>query len=862
MPVAKGSTLLVAFVMVTAAPTAPASGPPVLWRSDWYTTAPLTLNHNDLSVRDRLGSIGFAANRDVVLTAPSRQMFGSGDYLQVVRLRPDGSVRWAGTFGEYAGSAHVSATLADADGSATILARVGEPTMIVRFAPNGDYSWYRFLSAAWVARASATRLAAASCRQLSVLDAASGNIVWQRPLGTSECVRNGLLVDAEGNLYVASGLRRDGLLRIRLAKFDATGNELWHVERAAAEAGGLAGIGPSLVYLAVSDELEALRISDGSPAWSAPSRRVLMGAGTNPEPIVIEPQSITRLDADTGKPRWTTPLSDVGLARVVTGSLLLECGTRRCRLDLESGFIVWDVPDETGDRAWLAFGDPYTNTVRAIARPYSSASVAAPYLDYRIDFENGQIVAQLPAVELPQGVDSTSALDADGDVMEFALSQQPTYPALHLRRVHATTGATLWEQRSLLDDLGPEASVELQQGSMATAGDQIAVVVPLSNYPWSSSCGPAGAHVATYDRISGALRWKRLLRDPDQSCTEVSSPALDVKGNVFVSVAARVACDPAPRTDCQRRSLYKLGGLDGDVIWRVDEDLQGLEYGSPSDPKDVHIVGDDPVVMGPFAAESATLRRYSGSDGSVRWSSFEFADTHDQSWMIERIDEGHVIFRARDAASGERITAKIDLMTGATLWRATSDPSPAPSCESYDSCLLGSNAMVMPDGDVLRGIQLNWMPWLSLERNDGSGIIERWQASPGSAHIDSGITRILRDPDGLRATLRRASAASRNEPGGDGRCPHGASPWSTGAAWRHFRPDAGGGLVRSAGTAIGRPDARDEFFRWLVGPTHQRSRPAGYDCGSTRKPQGGGRDRHSRIAWREPADHREGGIRG
>lgn len=762
MPVANGVIARVAAVLACVGLSMPAAGSPVLWRNDWYGSAPLTMNHLDLSTRMRNSdSIAFAPDRDVLLAAPSVHMLRSyRDAEQIVRLRHDGTVRWASSIGGYGDDGAPSKLYPEADGGATVLVRLpGNPGMVVRLDASGGVVWQRWVSGGRIHRISPSRLAIASCSRASVLDASNGNVVWQRALRREPCVDGGFQVDGEGNLYVLSGAQRDGSLHYRITRLDASGNEGWHQERTG-EPYEMVAIGSSSIYLKADDELEAVRTSDGSVAWTTSAWAVVLGGAPSPEPVVFHANSVMRLNAETGQPRWATLVPGVEMANAVAGSLLLASGARRQRIDLASGAIIWDVPDIGDSIAWLAFGDLNANTVRAIGRPASLDHVAAPYLDYRVDYSNGQIVSELPAIDVQQGLDSISAMDADGDVVEFAVSQQPGYAGMHLRRVDGSTGTTLWEQGSLLDDLGPEVSIELQQGRMATAGDHVAIAVPLSDHSWSSNCGAAGTHVAVYDRISGALRWKRLLRDPDQLCTEASSPVMDDAGNVLLSISAKISCNPWPPRDCQRRSLYKLRGTDGSVVWRVDEDMEGLEFGSPSDPKVIHMVGHDPVVMGPFAAEAATLRRYSGADGSIRWTSFEFAGTSELLWELERIDDRHVIFHGGDLASEQRSSAKIDLEAGTTLWRAVSSPSPAPACESVDHCLLSSNSIVMPGGDVLRGVQLNWMPWLTLARNDGSGLVERWQAAPGSVDLDSGIVRIMRDAEGLRGTLRRGSNAS------------------------------------------------------------------------------------------------------
>ena len=761
MPIADGVMVRVAGALACVGLSTPAAAATsVLWRNDWYGSAPLSMNHIDLSTR--IGgsvSIAFAPDGDVLLAAPSVHMLRSyRNYEQIVRRRRDGTVRWASSIG-YGGEGIPSTLYPETDGGATVLLHApGSPRMIVRLDANGDVVWRRSVSGSRLHRMSPSFFATASCSRASFLEASNGNVVWQRVMGPDACMDGGSQVDGEGNLYVLSGAWRNGSQHYRITRLDPSGNEVWHRERPGG-AHKMVAIGSSSIYLLGDDELAAVRTSDGSVAWTTPAWDVVPGGVPTPDPLVFHAHSLTRLNAETGQPRWTTPVQSVRMANVVADSVLLESATGRQRIDLASGAILWDVPHEGTSIAWLAFGDLDANTVRAIGRPASLDHVAAAYLDYRIDFATGQIVSQLAAIDVQQGLDSISAMDADGDVVEFAVSQQPRYAGIHLRRVDGSTGATIWEQGGLLDELGPDVSTELQQGDMAAAGDHVAIAVPLSDYSGSSDCGVAGTHVAVYDRIGGELRWKRLLRDPDQLCTEVSSPEVDAMGNVFLSASARIACYFWPPRDCQRRSLYKLLASDGSVLWRVDEDMEGLEYGSPSDPKEIHMVGGDPVVMGPFAGEAATLRRYSGADGSIRWSSFEFAGTSELLWELERIDDGHAIFHGGDLESDQRSTARIDLDTGATLWRAVSNPSPAPACESYQVCSIYSNPMIMPGGSVLRGFQLNGDPWLSLAHNDGSGFIERWQAAPGSELLDSGIRRIVGDPNGVRTTLSRGNSA-------------------------------------------------------------------------------------------------------
>lgn len=729
-----------------------------VWQNDWLISSPVTLQAapSGEDYGKPFTAIAFAAGHEYVIAAPSPH---ATEY-QVLRMAADGSARWSAGIYDYSDDAQIFAIRPLDDGGA--LVALGYPGVeaysdaIVRYAADGGLEWSRILPTGWLARVSSTRTASAGCSRLSVFDDADGNVVWQRELGPRvSCSVGGLAADAQGNLYASIERQADfSVTGYRIVAFDPQGTPKWQVESDDAYGGDVVGVAGARLHVRGSSELRALRLTDGSLAWSAPiaaQARILFSRDGVDEALVIGGGTVQRLASETGVPHWSVPLAtDIEVADVVGDALLLAAPDgSRIRIDTTDGSVVWNVA-ATGDPVrWFAFGDLEAGAVQGLAQPQSASPGASPAVMHTVDFASGQIVdsTELPAI--PQGFNVADNLDVDGNVINSGVSQHSGFPRFRLRRVDAASGATAWELDEPIDDFGTEYRFALPVAQVATRGARIAASMAISE---GFDCHVAGwARVASYRLADGGRDWVATLRDFDQLCTRVSAPAPDAAGNVFVSVSAIVPCEDGTIMGCQRRTLYKLAAADGSVEWRVDEELDAGIEGLVADPKPLHVFGADVVVPGGFAGSTASVRRHAGTDGSIQWSSTEFTDSMRFSGEIDVLDGHRLVLRGHDQSVGTVGWAGLDADNGATLW---SSQAPAfPACVPFASCSLGwgSDSRLLPDGTLLDAYQQDFTPWLSRWHNDGSGQIDHWRAAPGSPMTSFAIAWL--SPDASHATL-------------------------------------------------------------------------------------------------------------
>lgn len=736
-----------------------------LWQNDWLVASPPTLQSAPSGERAGKPStaIAFGADHERVIAAPSPH---APEY-HIVRMRADGSARWSAGIHDYNDDAQVFAIRALDDGGA--LVALGYPGVetysdaIVRYAANGGLVWSRILPTGWLARVSPTRTASAGCSRLTVFDDADGNVAWQRELGSgTSCSTGGLAADAQGNLYASIERQANfSVTGYRIVAFDPEGARKWQVESDDAHGGDVVGVDSARLHVRGGSELRALRLTDGSLAWSTPiaaqARIVFSGDGTH-EAIVIGGGTVQRLASDTGVPRWSIPLAGgVTTADVIEDALLVAMSDgSRIRVDTANGGVVWNVAAIGAPVRWFAFGDLQGDSVQGLAQAEPEGPGAMPAVIHAIDFASGQIAGSTALPAIPQGFNVADTLAMDGDVLSSGVSQHAGYPHFRLRRVDAASGATAWELDEPIDDFDPAYSFALPVAQVVTKGDRIVASMAISD---GFDCHVAGwARVASYRLADGERDWVATLRDFDQLCSRVSAPVPDAAGNVFVSVSAIVPCQDGTVMGCQRRTLYKLAAADGSVEWRVDEELDAGIEGLVADPKPLHVFGADVVVPGGFVGSTASLRRYSGEDGSILWSSSEFTTSMRYTGRIDVLDEQHLVLHASDQSAGTIGWAGLDADNGATLW---SSQAPQTPCVPLASCSLGyaSDPRVLPDGNLLDAYQHDFAPWLSRWHYDGSGQIDHWMAAPGSPMTSFAIAWL--SPEASHATLLHRHRALR-----------------------------------------------------------------------------------------------------
>ena len=725
-----------------------------LWQNDWLVSSPPTLQGAPSGERAGKPSmaIAFGSNHERVIAAPSPH----ASEHHIVRIAADGSARWSAGIHDYNDEAQVFAIRALDDGGA--LVALGYPGVetysdgIVRYAADGGLVWSRILPTGWLARVSPTRTASAGCSRLTVFDDADGNVAWQRELGSgTSCSTGGLAADAQGNLYASIERQANfSVTGYRIVAFDPEGARKWQVESDDAHGGDVVGVDSARLHVRGGSELRALRLTDGSLAWSTPiaaqARIVFSGDGTH-EAIVIGGGTVQRLASDTGVPRWSIPLAgDVTTADVIEDALLLAISDgSRIRVDTANGGVVWNVAAIGAPVRWFAFGDLEGNLVQGLAQAQPEGPGAMPAVIHAIDFASGQIAGSTALPAIPQGFNVADTLAMGGDVLNSGVSQHAGYPHFRLRRVDAGSGTTAWELDEPIEEFGVSYRFSLPIPQLATNGAHVAASMAISD---EVDCHVGGwARVASYRLVDGGRDWIVTLRDFDQLCTRVSPPAPDAEGNVFVSVSSVVPCEDGTIPGCQRRTLYKLAAADGSVAWRVDEEF---DAGAGGLPKPLYVFGPDVVVSGEFVGSTASLRRYSGADGSILWSSTEFTTSMRYTGRIDVLDDHHLVLHAHDQSAGTIGWAGLDADNGATLW---SSQAPTIPCVPFASCSLGyaSDPRVLPDGTLLAAYQQDFAPWLSRWYYDGSGQIDHWMAAPGSPMTSFAIAWL--SPDASHATL-------------------------------------------------------------------------------------------------------------
>ncbi|MEO5560837.1 MAG: PQQ-binding-like beta-propeller repeat protein [Dokdonella sp.] len=737
-----GFALAAVSMMVTSvAPQARASE---IWRNDWIVQAPATLitYTPQPSPRKPMAAFAFGANGDVLFDAFNLRYSYPDETF--VRLGNSGALRW---------SSHADlvayAALVEDGGDAFLALGVRDSgdfaDRVTHVAANGSIAWSRGLPTGWLAKAGSGRLASLGCNSLTMLDADSGDVLWERVFAAdrSDNCHGNVVADDQGNLYVELGIGNYDIgviSNFRTLKFAADGTELWSVAEVD-NGGSLIGVGGAALYLRTATGVRALRIADGGPIWSASldaTANVLLGSGDPVEPMVVAPDFVQRLAFATGAPRWTASLPGLtGVAAVIGDAIVVASSSSFTKLDSASGAVVWT--HAAADNAWRGFG-AFDGAAFIGVAATSNDGVSA--LE-RIDASSGEMT-EIAMPSIVQGVDAVSVTDETGDIASAGMSVQGGQTVLRLRKVD-TAGATVWETADTIDTLISSPWL-ISPPSLAMGSGVVAVGTTVSTGFCSAIYGQGYALVTLHDRVTGQLKWSVPLDiDHAQHCAWVSNPSFDTNGDVIVAASAIGACVDFGDT-CERQSLYKLAASTGAVLWHVDNiGYQTLNY--QIFPQAFSLVGSDVLLHGPFVSSQDTIRRLSGANGEVQWTSGLFHEKYYISDAVYAIDPNHVV-----VFSGTDTTidwASLDINTGTASWTST---TPRPVC-APQGCAVGAFDLLPYHGDLLSGGELNFAPSLKRYHNDGSSVADSWVIGPTNPLIYGGITSLWRDPNDLVETF-------------------------------------------------------------------------------------------------------------
>ncbi|HKE47883.1 MAG TPA: PQQ-binding-like beta-propeller repeat protein, partial [Rhodanobacteraceae bacterium] len=687
-----------------------------VWSNLWTVAEPPTL-HAYLPTFDAWPSppaaglpstaAAFATNGDVV--------FGAGtatptEY-QFVRMAPDGSVRWSANVDWYDGATYAGAEalIATDDGGALIAVGNGyydDGDHVIRIGADGSALWSRDVPTGWLADVGAGRIASASGTTLTVMDATTGDVLWQRRLNQDIGAEpaGGVAADAAGNLYATFPIGAPALgtpaSAFRVIRFDANGDAAWNVETPVADGASIVGVGDAYLFVRTALDVRALRLANGSVAWTqpiSPTARVLV-AGSPAEALVVESDAIRRLAADNGDVRWTTPLTGATrLASTVANAVLVNTSAGVAKVDVDSGAIAWTHALPAGDAAFWATLGGTPDDVFAIGRaPYGT--FAAPPAIRRIDFASGAVSDAIAVAPVEQGVVAQSAVDAAGDVVAASAGVEN----IRVRSVDGSTGATQWDIVDALDGMPP---VSVGSPGIGAGGDAIAVATALNAGDLSG--GPGFLRVTLLERASGDVRWTVDLHDDDQLFTEGSTPAIDADGNVIVGAGAGVVCPFGTGDGCERRTVYKLAAADGAVLWRFDQSDQ-VFIALQVFPQTFTLIGPN-VATALSEAQDTPVTYLSGADGSTLWTS----DAFGTGFAFYPASDGNLLVR------GYTGWGKLDVATGATLMTGDAAPSMCQQrCYDYETFFAANDDIVtVGEGD--------WAPLL-WRLEGSSGLAETW----------------------------------------------------------------------------------------------------------------------------------------
>ncbi|MET0232027.1 MAG: PQQ-binding-like beta-propeller repeat protein [Rhodanobacteraceae bacterium] len=706
------------------------------WQSDWRFEAPPTLAHGVPSFDSTAAA--FAANGDIVLAGGS---YSYADF-QITRVGPDGALRWSTNVGAGRILREVSARaiIATADGGAFVALGVAydvgllviEP-QIVRIGPLGELLWVRGIPADAIVELAPDRLVAAGCGTVTMLDATTGDALWQVP---GDCIgrnRSTLAVDESGTSYATTvegltthvvSLTRDGVLR-------------WDIEAPDANVLGLSG---NPLYLQTPDALSAIDAGSGAENWTVSVRgpAVLVGASSIPVIANADTALVQRLAPDTGLPVWSTPLSESALYALDEDHVLAVAGLNADLLDVANGVAAWSVDLPASDTlgsplGYFDFGGEASGTFVAFASGSGRAPVP-PFLQ-RVALADGALTSVLSMPDVPQGdIGGDSAINPAGAMGGTQIGWSNGASDVRTRRLDPATGATLWERIEMPSfDLGGAPSQVYSLTGLSA--DAIVTVAAANIFGGTASVGEGAAWVGVHDLAGGALRWQTILGDADHGELRISNPEFDSSGNVLVDIGARVPCTSERGSQCGRRTLYKLSGTDGHVVWQSIEDV--VAPGIYVVGSTLVLDGDDPILLGPLfdGSNSPALRFVDGSTGVLRWTSSVFA--RDDLAAVIPAPDGVLV-----ASQGEG-WAKLATATGTPLW---SGPEFAAECRPI--CRPAAASVLLTDGDLLVGGDRSKAAIVTRLSGHGSGTFTTWRLDRDAPDVQSFVSAMSVDASG------------------------------------------------------------------------------------------------------------------
>jgi hypothetical protein len=713
-----------------------------LWRNDWFSSSPPTLAR---AYGNTGNTVAYAANGDVVLASVSYAWY---DY-QIVRFGADGALRWSSNVGGslFSSEAVPNAMIATADGGALVAFGqwywYGTPEYLVRIDAAGVIAWAREIPAQAIAEIAPDRVVATGCYGVTMLDAVSGNVLWQTTASMCPEVPS-VAVDDGANIYTLQ--RTDG--EVHAVREDAAGNLVWDAALGIDWTGIPAIVAASgdLVFAQASDTLIALDAANGAVAWSVPASGRLLLAANPVEPVVVGSGSATRFAATTGQARWTTSVADGGAA-IIGNDLIAGNATLR-RVDLASGAIVWAATLPSAGGAYFSVGASDAGNIVAVAQPYGGS--AAPPVLQRVAIADGSPRDAIPVPSVQQAPTGVSDGQPSGPIVGVLGAWTPTGPELRTRRLDPASGSTIWEVSEPIDSdiLGIGAPPNSVMPSVA-AGDALAVAAAAVDVQAGSfDIGAGVVWTAAYDSASGQRRWQTTLSDADHGAMFNAPPILDSHGDVLVATAALVGCGPNEGPRCARHSLFKLSKDDGHVVWESQQ-RSNLLYTSAS-PGMLILAGDDAIVSGPyFDGSDLPALRYVTSAGATRWISNVFH--RDDIAAVRPTANGILVVGNGDG------WAELDAATGAPQWT-----SPAFSTSCGNACE-ENRGVVLPDGKLLVIGQGGYQAEVSLLETDGSGAFRNWTLVPDNDAVRSQTVEVRSDASGVRLEILHGN---RHGPGG------------------------------------------------------------------------------------------------
>jgi hypothetical protein len=713
-----------------------------LWRSDWFSSSPPTLAR---AYGNFGGAVAYAANGDIVLASDSYAWY---DY-QIVRLGVDGALRWSSNVGGSLWNAESApnAMIATADGGALVafgqLYYYGTPEYLVRIDATGAVAWAREIPAQAIAEIAPDRVVATGCNGVTVLDAASGDVVWQTTSSTCRQVPR-VAVDDAMNIYTLQSI--DG--EVHAVREDASGNPVWDVSLGIEWAGipAIAAASGDLVFAQANGTLFALHAGNGTVAWSVPGTGRMLLAADPVEPVLVDYSSATRFATATGQARWTTPVSDGGA--VIIGNDLIAGNSTLRRIDLASGAIAWSTTLPASGGPYFSVGASSAGSVVAVAQPYGGAA-AAPVLQ-RVAIADGSAIGAIPVPSVQQAPTGVSDGKPSGPIVGVLAAWTATAPEFHTRRLDPASGATIWEAIEPIDPdiLGTGTSPNNIMPSVA-AGDTLAVAaVSIDVYAGSFDIGQGVVWIAAYETASGQRRWVTEVSDSQHGAIFNAQPIFDPHGDLLLATAALVQCGTNEGPSCAHRTVFKISRDDGHVVWQSQQ--SALVENSSVWPGMLVPVGDDVIVSGPFFETlDGPALRYVTSSGATLWTSSVF--DRDDIAAVRATANGILVVGDGDG------WAELDAATGAPHWT-----SPAFSSSCGNVCE-ENRGVVLPDGKLLVIGEGGYQAQVSLLDTDGSGTYRNWALVPDNDAVRSQAIAVRSDASGVRLNLLHGN---RHGPGG------------------------------------------------------------------------------------------------